>query len=285
MDLTLYLVIGLIIHFIILYIITQKEFLRWPDGIIIAALVSIIIYLTNFIYWIILFAFFIPSSLLTKANLERKKNKIISEKTGYRNGLQVISNSFGLFIFALIQLLISGIDGQLILAYLVAGTIFIASASADTWSTEIGTLNKSDPHYILNLKKKVPKGTSGGVSLIGSFGGFLGALLISVILNLLLFLTGILHNLLNFILLISLVTIMGFSGQVLDSLLGALLQNKYFCPVCNLQVEESFHQSCKTNDLKKVNKYTFLNNNTVNLTSNMLMSILGLFLIIYFKPI
>ena len=168
MDLLLYLSIGFIIHIIILLIIFQKKFLRWPDGIIIAALISLVIFIANFIYWIILFSFFIPASVLTKANIERKKNKIISEKTGYRDALQVISNSLGLFIFALAQLVYSGVNGDIMLTYLFSGTIFIASASADTWSTEIGTLNNSDPRYILNLRKKVPKGTSGGVSLLGN---------------------------------------------------------------------------------------------------------------------
>lgn len=271
----------------ILYIIHKKKFLRWPDGIIIAALISFTIFLANFVYWIILFSFFIPSSILTKANLDKKKNKIISEKTGYRDGFQVLSNSFGLFIFALAQIWFSGIDGKILIPVLFAGTVFVSSASADTWSTEIGTLNKSDPHYILNLKKTVLKGTSGGVSLIGSVGGLLGAIVISSILNLMLIITGNRMSLANMLILFSGVTIFGFIGQIVDSLLGALFQNKYYCPTCDLNVEEQFHHACKTGNLKKIKNYTFLNNNTVNLTSNLFVTLVGFFLIIiiHFNPI
>lgn len=281
-----YLIIGLVIHLSILYIIVQKKFLRWPDGIIIAALISITIFIANFIYWLILFAFFIPSSILTKMNLERKTNKIISEKSGKRSGLQVISNSLGLFLFAFPQLLISGINGKIIFQFIFAGTIFIASASADTWSTEIGTLNKRDPRYILNIRKIVPKGTSGGVSVLGNIGGLLGAALISFVLVFLLTISNILISLPDIIILFILVSFLGFSGQIVDSLLGALLQNKYLCPNCNLIVENSSHQECNTENLKKIKNYTFLDNNTVNISANLCMTILGLFLIniIHFNP-
>ena len=277
---------GLLIHLVMLYVITQKKFLRWPDGIIIAALISFTIFSANLLYWIILFSFFIPSSILTKSNLERKKNYIISEKTGYRNGLQVLSNSFGLFFFALAQLAYAGIAAKIIFSFLFSGTIFIASASADTWSTEIGTLNKSEPRYILDFRKKVPKGTSGGVSLIGSTGGLLGAILIAIILIIGLALTNTLKNVPDLVIIFILVIIFGFIGQVIDSLLGALLQKKYYCPNCDLMVEESTHQICGSKNLKKEKKYTFLDNNMVNLFSNLFMTGVGFLLIniIHFNP-
>lgn len=287
MDLLIYLLIGLIIHLIILYLIIRKKFLRWPDGIIIAALFSLMIYISQLLFWLVLFAFFIPSSILTKLNLKRKKNKIISEKSGYRSGLQVISNSLGLFIFALFQLMKSGINGKFDFLFLIGGVMFIASASADTWSTEIGTLSKSDPRYILNIRKIVPKGTSGGISLLGNLGGLLGAALIALVTIIYLLIANQPLTLIESISIFSIITILGFLGQIMDSLLGALLQNKYLCPVCNLFIENSSHEDCNTRNLKKVNKYTFLDNNTVNLSANFCMSIIGIILIIiiHFNPL
>ncbi len=287
MDLVLYLLIGLVIHLAILFVIIRKKFLRWPDGIIIAALFSIIIFISQLLFWIVLFAFFIPSSILTKMNLKRKRNKIISEKSGNRNGVQVISNSLGLFLFALFQLFVSGVNGKLVFPFLIGGIIFVASASADTWSTEIGTLNKSDPRYILNFKKIVPKGTSGGVTLLGNLGGLLGATLIALVSITYLIVVKISLTLTDIISIFLFITILGFLGQIVDSLLGATLQKKYFCPVCKLYIENSSHQDCNTQNLKKMKNNTILDNNSVNLSANFCMSIIGvlLIIIIHFNPL
>jgi uncharacterized membrane protein len=46
--------------------------------------------------------------------------------------------------------------------------------SGDTWSSELGSvLSKGDPYLILSCKK-VPRGTNGGVSLVGILASFLG---------------------------------------------------------------------------------------------------------------
>ena len=285
MDIIAYLLLDVFIHIGILIIIFKEKFLTWPDGILIAGLISFLIFLAGYMFWITLFAFFIPSSIISKINQEKKKNEIIVEKADQRNALQVLSNSLGLFICALIQLLINGIDGKINFLLLISGSLFVISASADTWSTEIGTLNKSDPYYILNLRKKVPKGTSGGVSLIGTLGALLGATIVSVILFIMIIYERLVPNFFNEFALFIFLVILGFSGSIIDSILGATLQNKYYCPVCMKNVEEKYHAKCKTNNLTKINSKTFLNNNTVNIFSNILVSLLGfLLIIIYFNP-
>ena len=270
-----YLVTGLLIHVILLYIVHRQRFLKWPDGIISATILSFTGYLANFLFWLILISFFIPASILSNLNKEKKKNLIISEKASQRRGSQVIANSAGFLLFSIFQLWDSGINGQLSVIYFLSASIYLVSASSDTWSTEIGTLSKSEPRNILNLKERIPKGTSGGVTLLGSFGGLVGSGYLSFIAIILLFRYNLTSNWL--LLLISLV-LLGFLGQVIDSVLGATLQKKYYCPNCGLNVEHEYHNICQSEKLNKIKSYTFLDNNTVNFLSSSIICAIGFFL-------
>jgi len=58
--------------------------------------------------------------------------------------------------------------------------ISVIAATADTWATEVGVLSKSAPRLILSFKK-VPQGTSGGVSILGTVAAFSGALIVAIL--------------------------------------------------------------------------------------------------------
>lgn len=52
--------------------------------------------------------------------------------------------------------------------------------NGDTWASELGTVfSNSDPILITNLKK-VPKGTNGGISVVGTVSSAVGGLLIGI---------------------------------------------------------------------------------------------------------
>ncbi len=109
----------------------------------------------------------------------------------------------------------------------------LAAVNADTWSTEIGVLSRRAPRHILS-GKTVPRGTSGGVSLLGFAAALGGALLIGW--------CGGMHTL-NWRTLWA-VAVGGFGGALLDSVLGATVQAVYFCPRCEKETEHTPRHTC-----------------------------------------
>ena len=140
---------------------------------------------------LLLLGFFVSSSLLSK-------------KTS-RNHRQVLANGG---IAALSALLGSW------LAF--AGSL--AAATADTWATEIGQFSPTPPRLITN-GTRVPAGTDGGMTLLGTVGGIAGA--------------GLIAGLAvgpgpggSGLGLAMRVAVAGIIGMLLDSLLGATVQRK-----------------------------------------------------------
>jgi uncharacterized membrane protein len=98
-----------------------------------------------------------------------------------------------------------------------------AAVAADTFSSELGILSKSKPRLITAPWRVVPPGTNGGVTTAGLGAGLLGALILSLTSTMLLpfcrdwnFAEKTKYTLA--------LTVAGFSGTLLDSLLGALFQ-------------------------------------------------------------
>lgn len=89
----------------------------------------------------------------------------------------------------------------------------LAAATADTWATEIGSHSDVLPRLITNWKP-VPAGTDGGMTLLGSAGGIVGAGFIAG-------LSFVVGQAGTFV-----IAAAGMSGMLLDSLLGATLQGK-----------------------------------------------------------
>ncbi|MFQ5801239.1 MAG: TIGR00297 family protein, partial [Candidatus Hydrothermarchaeales archaeon] len=93
------------------------------------------------------------------------------------------------------------------------------AATADTVSSEIGELSKSRPRLITTFEE-VDVGTDGAVSLLGTISGLVASALIAL---LAVFLN---ESDILFFNLFFLVTVAGFLGTTVDSLLGATLERK-----------------------------------------------------------
>ena len=105
----------------------------------------------------------------------------------------------------------------------------IAAAAADTWATEIGAFSPFAPRLITS-GRRVTRGTSGGITALGTMGAVAGAITIAWLAHALTPRGTAPGS-------AALVAGAGVSGMVVDSLLGATLQGKYQCPACDARFE------------------------------------------------
>jgi uncharacterized protein (TIGR00297 family) len=169
----------------------------------------------------VLFAFFLPSTLLTHIGRARKRAIARAHGEASRNGWQVLANGGVAAACALLST-----HGNAPFAAAFAGAF--AAASADTWGTEIGTLSPTGPVSILTLRP-LPAGSSGGVTPLGLIATLAGALCVAATAAL----VGIAP--------LWRVAIGGVIGAVFDSILGASVQALRWCEVCACECETRRH--------------------------------------------
>ncbi len=265
---------GFLCNSLLSILIIKKGYLTFPSGVVIGGLVGIVIFIITPLLWIALLVFFFSSSLLSRWKFDQKKDISIEFSKGdRRDALQVLSNSVPSIFFGIIYLFtnISSLTNEngeiqlfLVSPWLYAAFGSLATHTADTWMTEIGITSTEQPRLITNIRKKVPKGTSGGLSLIGTTAGLLGSLIISIIFTgALIFLSS--STIIHIILTIFLIMLAGFLGALLDSLEGAIIQGIYYCEFCNKETEKKIHRCGQKTKFMK--GFSSINNDFVNLSS------------------
>lgn len=260
--------VGLASSFLIAFLAYKKSSLN-KSGFVAAIVLGTGIHFFGGIWFsIIMVTFFISSSILTKLkNYNKEGLEKLNEKSGNRDYMQVLANGGVGLIFAFLYYL--NPSPVFLLAYAVS----FAEATADTWASEIGVLSKRKPLNILNFKP-LKKGMSGGVSTLGTVSAFLGALLIALIH----FIASIsiykdIRQSLNFSILCLFI---GFVGSIVDSILGASLQAQYYCEDLDTITEKRFYKD-KPNKLIK--GISFINNDIVNLSSNLISALIVLMIV------
>jgi uncharacterized protein (TIGR00297 family) len=205
---------------------------------------------------VLLLTFFISSSALSKAFSRRKSavNEKFS-KGSRREWDQVFANG-GLGVILVVLYSLYPEKDWLWIAYTGA----IAAVNADTWATEVGVLSHTPPRLI-TTGKVVERGTSGGITLVGSLAAFLGSLLISLV-------AAFMSPDTNLPLFILVGSVGGMGGALVDSLLGASVQGIYFCPSCNKETERHPLHSCgaATSPLRG---WRWVNNEIVNFSCSL----------------
>ncbi len=171
----------------------------------------------------ILLLFFISSVAISDRPKWREEH---ISKNVRRDGLQVWANGFWLVIFLICATVFKAP------IFLVGAIATIATATADTWATELGSKNPESTYLITNFERVTP-GTDGGISIKGTTAAFTAAIIISG--------ASIYVFSLHFSVFI-LIFVAAILGCLMDSYLGALFQqNKrsVMLPVINEEISFS----------------------------------------------
>jgi len=258
-------ILAFILALMISIISFKMKFLDFGGSAVTFLLALFIFGIGGWKWTIPILTFFILSSFLSKVAERFSKKDVASifEKGSQRDYKQVLANGgVPLLIIVLSNLLPLEIDWYLV--YLLS----IAISTADTWSTEFGTLFARNVYLITNFKKVSP-GISGGISLIGTLGGVLGSILIVLS-------SGFFIEL-NMKVIVSL-PFFALLGNFFDSLMGATIQVIYKCSVCEKLTEKKIHCQKDTYYYKGIK---LIDNDAVNFVSVLFISLLYfLFLIV-----
>jgi len=171
----------------------------------------ILISFTGTVTWfIIVLAFFILGSAFTKFKYSEKEFLGVAQgksgKRGYKNAFANV----GVGVAAAI---LYGVTGEMIYAAVFLGSV--STATADTMASEIGVIG-GNPVMITTFRR-CPPGTNGGVTLLGEAACAAGSLLIAGL--------GFLFGIAPWPVCLA-AAVAGVIGTNIDSLLGALLENR-----------------------------------------------------------
>jgi uncharacterized protein (TIGR00297 family) len=187
------------------------------SGLFSAALIGIILLIfaapQGTQWFLIMLTFFILGSAATRYKFEYKKRIGVDQGRGGARGYR---NVFANGIVAAAAAVLFGVFQQPVFIVMYVGCV--ATAAADTLASEIGVTGGMP--YMITTLKKVPIGVNGGVTLTGECVAFFGSFIVSLV--------ALLLNVITPEMMI-ICTIAGFVGTNIDSLVGALLENRgYF---------------------------------------------------------
>jgi uncharacterized protein (TIGR00297 family) len=244
---------GLLFAVIVAYLAYRAHSLN-KSGAVAATLVGTVIFgLGGWSWAILLMIFFITSSGLSRAFKNRKRGLDEKFSKGHeRDAGQVFGNGGLATLFAALH----AFYPNSIFPW-IGFAVSLAAVNADTWATELGVLNPTQPRMITSLGKRVEKGTSGGVSLFGTLASLLGAAVIALPA---IFLSPVGPITPAHFFLISLA---GLAGSLFDSFLGATVQAMYFCPTDQKETEKHPLHSCGTPTVH-IRGWRWLDNDLVN---------------------
>lgn len=211
---------------------------------------------------LLLIAFFVSSSLLTRYK-ESAKSEVAANfaKGGRRDIAQALANGG----VASIAALILGVSHRFAPIGLAALVGSLAEANADTWATELGTLAKRPPRLI-TTGREVIAGTSGGITPLGLIAAAVGAGLIG----------GLAALFRSDWRLLPIGVIAGSIGALFDSVIGATVQAIYYSDARHKETEKSIELDGTPNRLLR--GFRWIDNDVVNFSATLIAALVAMIL-------
>lgn len=261
------LVAGLVLSALIGLVAYRKQALSGSG--VIGAIVtgSCIFGFGGWVWGLTLVAFFVYGTLLSRFK-ERQKEKVAAEKfeKGSRRDLgQALANG-GVGAVLAVLFFFSSNSGWLFAGFVGA----MATVNADTWATELGVLSRTAPRLI-TTGRKVPPGTSGGISALGTLATVLGGFVIGLTVWALLFGKSWLQlgtDWAGFWWAMPVGAVAGLVGSLADSLMGATVQAMYTQAGTGQATEKKFDRQNRPNPFRR--GWSFMNNDAVNFSSSVI---------------
>ena len=221
-----------------------------PSGALAAVVVGTVACAAGLPWAATLLAFFVSSSLLSRWRMGAKQRltQSVVAKAGARDAGQVLANG-GVFAVAALGMIVQPSPG-----WMLAGLGALAAATADTWATEIGTAIGGTPRTVLGWRP-VPAGTSGAVTWVGTAAMCAGALFLGTVAAF----SGFPHSS------VAPVVLGGIGGALVDTWVGATMQERRWCARCQRETERLVHHCGASTEWR--GGLARLDNDVVNLTS------------------
>ncbi len=263
------LLLGFILAIIIAFLAYKARSLN-KSGALAAAFTGTVIFgIGGWAWAILLLTFFITSSALSRAFKKRKQGLDEKFSKGHeRDAGQAFGNGGIATLFAALHFFFPN-EIWPWLGFAAA----LAAVNADTWATELGVLNPHPPRMITNLKKVVEKGTSGGISLIGTLASLTGSALIGI-------LAASLYPTPAPVSTFIIVTVAGLAGSLFDSLLGGTVQAMYYCPTDKKETEKHPLHTCGTETVH-IRGWEWLDNDWVNFSCGAFGTLVAMLFILF----
>ena len=231
--------------------------------------------------------FYLSSSKATKYKIKQKlqfePTNNANKGFGQRNWVQVICNGGIAAEFSLLYLIERGNAGEIPINFqsnydsswwAISVLAALACGNGDTWASELGTVLSVDNPRLITSLRRVPKGTNGGISLIGLIVSALGGLAVGFAYYLCL-LICVNRDLLSKspaqwpIIIIGLLA--GLIGSMIDSLLGATFQYSGIDVRTRKIVENPGDIQGRVQHISGIN---LLDNHSVNLLSTLITALI-----------
>ena len=245
-----------------------------------AAVLGTVVFGLGGVGWaVVLLTFFISASALSKVSKTRKAAVGRELCQGFPPGCRAGScQRRGGGVVALVFFLLNYAvpESRLLPALWLGFSASFAGANADTWATELGVLNPRQP-VLISTFKRVPQGSSGGVSLAGTLAALAGAALVGLAAVLSASTGWVPVGTLPLWVQFLAITGAGLLGSLVESCLGATVQAVYTCPACEKETERHPLHGCGTATVLK-RGLSWLNNDWVNAACTLSAGLVGLLL-------